>query len=378
MPGKPDWDRCMIDRRTVLAGGLAVAAAPEAGIASQHSLRSQAAAKGLVFGAAVQSTDLARMPAYAAALARDCGVIVAENEMKWVGIEAVRGQRMLAGADAIVAFAQANGQALRGHTLVWPLTGRTPAWLVEVASNGAAALEAALVAHIQDLVGRYRGRVRSWDVVNETLEGKDGRSDGLRRGLLLDTLGPGWIDTAFRAAHAADPMATLVYNDYGTEQRVAWKEQKRTMVLRFLEGLLKRRVPVHAFGVQAHLNGVEPFDAAGFAGFLREIAGLGLKIEITELDVDDHALPADISARDRLVAELTGRFLDVCLAERATTSVVTWGVADHLSYLNRAGWAKPRADGLKIAARPLPLDEQLQPKPMWHAIARALAAAPAR
>ena len=368
----------LINRRSALAGGLALATQPKTAMAATESLKALAAAKGLHFGAAVQSADLLRFPDYAQAIARESGIITAENEMKWTAIEAAKGQRTFGGGDAVADFARAHGLALRGHTLVWPLAGRTPAWLARTAEQGAAALEQALATHIQDLAGRYRGRVRSWDVVNETLEAKDGRSDGLRRGILLDVIGPGWVDTAFRVAHAADPNATLVYNDYGTEQRVAWKEQKRLMVLRFLEGLRRRDVPVHAFGVQAHLAGKENFDAPGFARFLRDIAGLGLKIEITELDVDDHALPADIAVRDRLAAELVGQVLDVCLAERATTTVVTWGLADHFSYLNRPGWAKQRLDGTKLAARPLPLDAQLTRKPMWQAMARAFAAAPPR
>lgn len=372
-----------VDRRGLLVGGLALLSGIQAGSGAETAgLKTFAAAKGVRFGGAVQARDLAASAAYAGLVAQECAVITAENDMKWPALQPEPDRRTPEAADRIVAFARAHGLAVRGHTLVWGQDGRMPKWFEAMARSGgpagARALEAQMVAHIRDLAGRYREAIVSWDVVNETLEARDGRGDGLRRSVLLDVFGPSWIDVAFRTARDAAPDATLVYNDYGTEQAKPWKVQKRTMVLRFLEALKSRGVPVQAFGVQAHLAGDEAFDARSFATFLREIASLGLAIEVTELDVDDHTWPADIGERDRRGAELIERFLDVCLAERATTTVVTWGLGDALSYQNRPGWRKVRSDGSTAPARPLPFDAEWRRKPMWHAMARAFQNAPAR
>lgn len=363
-----------LTRRRTLAGLAALAGLPAR--AATLSLADIARAKGLQFGTAIASRQLRDDAAYAAAVARDCMVVVAEAEMKWHVIEPERGTRRLGGADAIAAFAARQGLALRGHALVWPLAGRLPKWIEAWPPADKGGLEQALLAHIADLAGRYKGRIASWDVVNEALEARDQRSDGLRRSVLLDAFGEPYFDIVFRAAAAADPGARLVYNDYGLEHEIPWQIAKRAQLLALLERLRARGVPVQAVGIQAHLKAGDAFDARAFAAFLARIAALGLAIEITELDVDDRALAADAAVRDRAIADLVRRFLDVCLAERATRVLLTWGLADHHSWMNRPGWSRSRADGKP--QRPLPLDRNLQGKPMWTAIAGAINAAPQR
>src|SRR5262245_7838999 len=129
--------------------------------------------------------------------------------MKWGQIERQQGVRNYAAADEIVAFAQARGIRVKGHALVWH--GDSPAWLEALS---AAEARASLLDHIRTTVGRYRGRIAAWDVVNEAIA--EDRA-GLRDTVYLRKLGPGYIAEAFRAARDADPDALPVYHDYGRQ-----------------------------------------------------------------------------------------------------------------------------------------------------------------
>lgn len=370
----------MIDRRNVLALALSSAVStsmpPVRAAEGAPALGALAATRGLRFGAAVTARQLSSMPDLAEAIGSECTILVAESEMKWHVVEHTRGKRDTKGADAIVAFATERGMAMRGHTLVWPAKGRLPAWIENWPDGEASDLESALVAHVTEMAGRYRGRIESWDVVNEGIEARDGRSDGLRRSILLDRFDERYFDIAFTAARAADPGARLAYNDYGIEHEIPWQVAKRRHVLDLLERLVRRGVPVDTLGIQSHLTASEPFDAAAFGRFLDEVAALGLAIEITELDVDDRRLPPAIEDRDRAAADFVRRYLDTCVARPAVRTVLTWGLSDRTSWINDPRWGRRRSDGLP--SRPLPLDETLARKPMWHAIAAAIANAPAR
>jgi endo-1,4-beta-xylanase len=155
---------------------------------------------------------------------------------------------------------------------------------------------------------------------------------------------------------------------------------RRTTLLKLLEQMRRSGTPVDAIGVQAHLScaGGPPFSAARLRQFLADVAGLGLTIQITELDVTDEKAPADEAARDRLVADAYSRFLDAALDEPAVKMVVTWGLSDRHSWIVRKETheSKWRTDGLP--SRPLPFDADLKPKPAFEAIAQAFAHAPQR
>jgi len=228
--------------------------------------------------------------------------------------------------------------------------------------------------HITKLVRHYAGRLHSWDVVNEAIEPKHGRSDGLRVSVWQAALGPQFIDFAFRTAAAADPAVPLYYNEYGLDFDTPEDEARRRAVVALLERLRRDGVPISGLGIQGHLGaGGKRFDPTRFSRFLDEVAALGLKILITELDVTDHRLPADIPTRDEAVAAVTADYLAVACAHPAVEGVLTWGLSDRHSWLNASPDYK-RADGLP--QRPLPLDAALQRKPMWGAIARAYDRAP--
>ncbi len=133
-------------------------------------------------------------------------------------------------------------------------------------------------------------------------------------------------------------------------------------------------MPVQALGIQAHLEaGVNDLDQARLAKFCNDVASLGLKIVITELDVRDNRIAGDAAARDAAVASHARAYLDAVLSCPATMGVLTWGLSDRRTWLNDV---LPRDD--KQPQRPLPLDAAFARKPLWTAIADAFATAPAR
>ncbi|KQT09809.1 1,4-beta-xylanase [Methylobacterium sp. Leaf399] len=360
------------DRRAVVAGGLALAAGMggQARAWAPDGLHAAARAKGLAYGSAVNITPLRRDPAYGRAIARECGLVVAENEMKMAHAWPQAERPAFAGGDETAAFARANGQSLRGTTLVWHEA--LPAWARERMTAPREA-EALMRRWIGLIAGRYRGRIESWDVVNEICGPQDGREGGLRNSPWLDALGPRYVDLAFAILREVDPLAAGVWNENDLEPAADWVERRRAMVLKTLEGLLARGVPVRRFGLQGHLNSTLPFDERAFRRFLAEIAALGLSIEITEFDVDDRAYPADIAVRDRKVSDFARRFLDVALDEPALLAVTTWDITNANTWLD-VNPQRRRRDGLP--QRALPLDDAYGRTPLWQAMRTAFVDAP--
>ena len=305
------------------------------------------------------------------------GLVVAENDMKWqVMNRGTRGDDDYGPADTVAAFALENDLALRGHNLLW--YHRTPNWFFDLTSRQE--IESAIVERIRGLAGRYRGKVHSWDVVNEPIEPKDGRPDGLRTGVFLEMFGPDYLDLAYRTARETDPAARLVVNEYDVELDAPEQEARRTALLGLLQAMQRSGTPVDAVGIQAHLScaGGPPFSAARLRRFLADVAGLGLTIQITELDVTDENAPTDQAVRDRLVADTYSRFLDAALDEPAVKMVVTWGLSDRHSWIVRQETHESKWRTDSMPSRPLPFDADLKPKPAFEAIAQAFAHAPQR
>ena len=331
------------------------------------TLQAAAAQKQLVYGLATESGKLAGDPSFAQHVADNAGILVPENELKWDTVEPQPGVFDFSGGDALLAFATQHHMQFRGHNLVWYM--QTPGW----AGADPHTAQDQLVSHITMEVSRYAGKIQSWDVVNEPLEPKDGRADGLRNSVWMRSLGPGYIETALRAAAAADPNAVLVINDYGMEYDDSTSDARRSAMLSLLTRLKQSGVPLGALGVQAHLNASQSSNFAKFQSFLQSVAALGLKIYITELDVQDSGLPGDVTTRDTRVAQTYSAFLNVALQQPAVQMVVTWGLSDKYTWLSSYA---PRPDGLPV--RPLPLDSNLQPKQAYNAMISAFANAPSR
>ncbi|KTF67383.1 endo-1,4-beta-xylanase [Sphingomonas sp. HT-1] len=376
-------------RREVLGGAGAMAATlPIQAHAARAipGLNTIAGQRGLRFGSAFAwsppGADAGSFanPAYAALLQRDCGILVAENQMKWQAIRPSADGFDFSRFDAMLDWAEAHRMAMRGHTLLWHKSEYFPRWLNNH-DFGAAPLreaERVLDTHVRTVCGRYGRRIGSYDVVNETVDEKTG---DLRDTSLSRAFGGTvpMLDHAFRTARAAAPHAQLVYNDY-----MSWEpgnEKHRAGVLRLLEGFRKRDVPVDALGVQSHIEPkgdgtpgeMSARQEKPWRAFLDTVTAMGYDLVITEFDVADQQLPGDFATRDRIVADYAGIYLDIMLGYPQLRDVLAWGMCDKYSWLN--GF-KPRRDG--SMTRVAPYDARFRPKPLHDAIARQLMKARAR
>jgi endo-1,4-beta-xylanase len=214
------------------------------------------------------------------------------------------------------------------------------------------------------VVGRYKGKVKCWDVVNEAIADGPG-TNILRNSLWSEIIGPDFIAKAFQYAHEADPDAILRYNDYGLENPV-----KRKKLAALIKSLQAENVPVHAIGSQAHLNVSITFDAMDQA--LTEIAALGLPVHITELDINGAAggqrgFGADVSANaattqgglvsdaDKKLSDAYAAVFRAFLKHRDSLKIVTfWGAND--------------ANSWRARGKPLLFDAESKPKPAFDAV----------
>jgi beta-xylosidase/GH35 family endo-1,4-beta-xylanase len=312
----------------------------------------------------------------AALMKRQFNSISPENVLKWALVHPELNRYDFEPADRYVAFGERNGMFVVGHTLVWH--SQVPRWVFENAQGQPLTrdeLLARMKDHIQTVVGRYKGRIKGWDVVNEALN-EDGT---LRETPWLRIIGPDYLAKAYEFAHEADPAAELYYNDYNLDYAA-----KRDGAVRMVRSLLDRGIRVHAIGSQEHLKLRTP-SAAAVDSSIRAFASLGVKVNVTELDID--LLPpatrntgADLSMTaaasptlnpyaaglpDSLQDALARRYEDlfrVYLAHRDVIDRVTfWGVTDGDSWLN--GWpVRGRT------AYPLLFDRQRMPKPAYHKV----------
>ncbi len=361
----------MIGRRP-LAGaiGAALIGRPHAATARIHppTLAALASSTGLVFGTAMQIDVVASDPAYAALIGRQAAMVTPENELKWHRLRPSPTTFDFAAADRLLDFAARRSLAVRGHTLVWHVD--LPDWLLALAQTGP--IGAVVDAHILAVVGRTRGRIPWWDVVNEPICVEDGAADGLRRSVFLERLGPGYIAHALRVAHASDPAARLVINEMDVECVGPYFAARRQALLALLTRLRDQGVPLHAVGIQSHLKWERGcFDPDTFRRFLERLAALGLDIHLTEFDVADLHLAAAPAPRDRAVADLMAAYLATTLDEPAVKLLTVWGLTDRHSWLDDDPWTR-RADGLR--SRGCLFDDRLRPKPARDAVAAALRA----
>lgn len=302
--------------------------------------------------------------------------VTPENCMKPEPIHPQPGRYEFEDADALVSFAEKHGMRCVGHTLCWHQ--QTPDWFFEQGVDANRVRER-LADHIHTVVGRYRGRIYGWDVVNEAIA-DDG--DYLRDTPWLRALGEDYLRFAFQCAHEADPAAELYYNDYNLE-----RPAKRTRALGLLRSLLDRGVPVKGVGIQGHwLVDQVPFEDIERA--IEEYSALGLSVMFTELDLDvvdrpdcsaDLAVQRAYSLADDIYrngcapevlerqAEQYAQLFRVFARAPAVTRVTFWGLDDGRSWLN--DWPGKRTN------HPLLFDRECRPKPAFW---RVLEAGPGR
>jgi endo-1,4-beta-xylanase len=247
------------------------------------------------YGAAVRTDPLYDDPAYQKAILDYCQVIVGEGGLKWIDLRPDRHIFDFTQPDRQLAFAEAHGLEMRGHTLAWH--GAMPDWTETIASAEEARDE--LVSHIHTVVGRYKGRIPSWDVCNEPIADTPTRDAPLRDSMWHRNLGRDYIELALRTTAAADPDARLVINEYNFEQATDESRARRKAFLDLLRDLKARGAPLHAVGIQGHIRSDTALDRSGLTAFIAEIDAMGLGVLVTELDVIDKSLPGQKSNATR-------------------------------------------------------------------------------
>jgi len=349
-----------------------------AGVDAAPDSLKQAFVDDFLVGAAVsRSQIMGEDPAAMDLVKQQFNTLTAENVMKWEKIHPLEDQYDWEAADALVAFSQANDMYLAGHVLVWHQ--QVPDWVFKDADGNPASRELLLSrmkSHIETVVGRYQGKVQSWEVVNEALN-EDG---SLRQTPWLDQIGADYIAKAFEFAHRADPGAKLYYNDFNL-----YKPEKRAGAALLVRQLQEMAIDIHGIGMQGHY-GLDNPQMSDFEDSIKAFAGLGVEVYITELDMSVLPFPdqadwgADITVNlelnkqynpyaDGLPPEVAKQQADryaelfrIMLAHRDVIGRVTfWGVNDGHSWKN--GWPMSgRTD------YPLLLDRDNRPKPVFYEV----------
>ncbi len=340
-------------------------------------LRDLAASQDFWVGAAANTSAFHNDPCHNETLAREFNVLSTENALKFEPLRPTPATWNWSDADAMVDFAEANTMRVRGHTLVWHR--QISPWLNETDYTNLE-IEALLEDHIRTVVGRYKGRIHTWDVVNEVLD-LDGYSDSL----WLRAIGPDYIEKAFQWAHESDPDALLYYNDFNLLFDNNWTDH----VYNTLQDLISRGVLIHGLGMQAHvtlvtpnilseLNIMEtpktdhtnhtvyisietPLSVDAIASNMQRFANLGLRVDITEIDVRVRDYSGSVEARLRRQADVYRTILEACQQAINCDTFITWGMSDQYTWVR--SWSPDEY--------PLLFDDNFEPKPAYFEVRRA-------
>lgn len=354
---------------------LAVAVAADEPPAASASLQAKFGPKfvvGVALGGRVPDDY---SPAERRLILGQFGGVTPENCMKMAAIQPREGEFHFEEADALVDFAAANHLQVAGHTLIWAKDDRTPPWVFRDGDKPASRelVLARMEKHIKAVVSRYRGRVASWDVVNEAL---DDEGPYLRPSGWLTAVGPEFIFKAFEWAHEADPDALLIYNDYNVEPA-----RKREKLIRLVREIQGRKIPLGAVGIQGHWE-IDRIPFQDIDALITAMDGLGLKTIVSELDLglvprgpwwEDGGRRREEVARTNPLAqgcppELLRKQADqyaelfrLFLAHsRSIARVTFWDLHDGRSWLNFFPWRR--------AEHPLLFDRDAAPKPAYRAL----------
>lgn len=310
-------------------------------------------------GVAIAKKNLAGEEA--ALIKKQFNSITAENDMKMEMMQPIEGKFIWTNADSIINFAIKNNIKVRGHNLCWH--EQAPSWLF-IGKDGKEVSKEVLLqrlkTHIETVVGRYKGKIYAWDVVNEAID--DDSTKYLRNSKWYQICGEDFIIKAFEYAHAADPDAKLYYNDYNTE-----RPEKRERLYKLLKSLKDKGVPIDGVGLQAHWSLQEPTKNE-LVTAIKRYSSLGLKIQFTELDIsiypwekykrakrtdESDAFTSELETKQmlkyKMVFEIFRNYKDVI------TNVTFWNISDRRTWL----------DSYPVPGRknyPLLFDTKMQPK----------------
>jgi len=298
-------------------------------------------------GGAIGLEQLKSNEKYRQTVIKEMSSISAENAMKMDAISRGKGNYFWDDADYIVNFAIENNMRVHGHTLIWH--NATPSW-VQYYSGNKDAWKALMKEYIQDVMTHFKGKVISWDVVNEAF-----MDDGTyRSSVWYQKLGVEYIELAFQYAHEADPDAILFYNDYGQE----YSHAKNVAINKMIDGLLAKNIPVHGVGFQMHTNIYQLEKNIAYA--LNTAASRNLKVHISEFDVgvnpeekEDMEFTDDLAKKQKAIYRYAAKAMLNIPAE-LQHGITLWGVNDTYSWLN------------DIPDWPLPFDKDFNRKTAYE------------
>ena len=364
-----------VARATVLSLILTVSAT-SAGAQDTYCLRQLAKQNGFLIGTAMRDIREAHFKeedhgTYLATVRREYNIVTLENAFKWQHLQPQRhAPYAFEAAEQIITFAEEHQIRVHGHPLIWPL--RDPAWVKNLPS--AEALGAVLAHHIATAAGRFKGRIAVWDVVNEAITLNETENEYGYRKTHWDRYrpAPGYIIDAFKLAHAADPHAQLLYNDFD----LALSTRKSKKVLEMVDALRDADAPIHGVGFQMHVT------FKRHETFLPELidklrtnmalfAAAALDVYITEFDL---MVPTPVTRADlQRQGDVYGAVLRACREQPRCRALQTWGFTDRYAGI-LAGQQPDGRPNKDAFAAPLPFDAQYQPKPAYVELWTGLAA----
>lgn len=307
-------------------------------------------------GAAISVRGLRNVPIYKNLIIKQYNSITAENAMKMSKVHPSEKVFNWKDADEIVDFAIANNMRIHGHTLIW--SSKYPKW-VDAFQGDRAAWKNLFKTHIQTVVKHFKGKVKSWDVVNEALT--DGGN--LKKSVWLEKIGPEYIALAFQYAHEADPDALLFYNDYGQQ----YGGKKMAAILAMVKDFKKREIPIHGLGLQMHVL-VRTSDTK-LRNAINASASSGLLIHISELEISvKHNMPETFLLTDELAMQQAEKYKTIfqafaAIPKRQQFGITTWNVGDKDAFRNSK---------IKNHDHPMLFDTNYQPKSAFRAIVESM------
>jgi endo-1,4-beta-xylanase len=325
-----------------------------------HALRDHAAV--VKMGTAVDTPAFLSSPSHNAIVAGEFSMMTPANSMKMNIIQPTQGVFDWVETDKLLEFAQQNSLEFHGHPLVWHT--QAPAWLVDGTFDRDAMIQV-MYSHIDALVGRYAGKMPYWDVVNEAIE-RDGDVYDFRHTIWYDRIGADFIDLAFQRAHAADPAALLLYNDYNIEVMGNAKADK---VFDLISGMKARGIPIHQVGFQSHYYVTPDGGSSGIPNMeniranMARYNDIGVGVQITECDFRV-GKPLD-GAKEQAQAKFFADLLQVCIDAPNCSHYTVWGLSDFDSWVPSTF---PEYDYAHI------FDANLAPKAAYHSLTQVFSA----
>jgi GH35 family endo-1,4-beta-xylanase len=317
-----------------------------------RTLRHLAAENSLYIGSAAWTSHLAD-PIHAEIMAREFNMFTPEHEAKFCMLSRSANQYDFSRFDRLVDFAEDNNMVIHGHALIWHSC--SPSWVEGANWSRDEAIDV-LRKHIYTVVGRYKGRIKYWDVVNEAW----GDDLALRDTAWTRMIGEDYIELAFQFAHEADPNALLLYNDYGAEPM----NGKSNAIYGMAQDFVERGIPIHGIGMQAHLV----LDTINFRAIARNIERfntLGLEVQFTEVDIRYSGETTEAILRRQ--AQDYADLMQTCLDASNCTAFIVWGVSDKFTWLREASFVN------NPTVQPLLFSDTYEAKPAYSALVELLA-----